>query len=145
MWAGDLPQGVTVRNHLIGDEEALDLFCRCSLLVLPYTDATQSALIPAAYFFHKPVVTSRAGALAEYVDDGKTGFVVEPDHPPSLARALTTALADPERLRRMGGAGHDWYRRRRGQESRAMMSLYTQVGAGAVTRDRGPATSRMAS
>jgi glycosyltransferase involved in cell wall biosynthesis len=139
MWAGELPRGVTVRNRLIGDEEAVDLFRRCSLVVLPYVDATQSALIPAAYFFHKPVVASRAGALAEYVEAGKTGLIVEPDHPPSLARALSSVLANPERLHQMGEAGHDWYRLRRKQEAGALFSLYSRVAADGLVARRGVA------
>jgi glycosyltransferase involved in cell wall biosynthesis len=126
-WAGDVPRGVIVRDTLIGDEEAIDLFRQCSLLVLPYVDATQSALIPAAYFFRKPVVASRAGALAEYVEDGLTGCIVEPDHPPSLARAMAALLSDPQRLRMMGEAGHAWYRRRREEETAALMRLYSRV------------------
>jgi glycosyltransferase involved in cell wall biosynthesis len=139
VWTGELPPGVTVRNRLIGDEEALDLFRRCSLVVLPYVDATQSALIPAAYFFHKPVVASRAGALAEYVEAGKTGLIVEPDHPPSLARALSTALTDPKRLREMGEAGNAWYRLRRRQEANVMLSLYGRVAAEGLAARRGAA------
>jgi glycosyltransferase involved in cell wall biosynthesis len=127
LWAGDVPRGVTVCDDFINDEAALDLFHRCSLLVLPYVDATQSALIPAAYFFRKPVVASRAGALTEYVEDGLTGFVVEPDHPPSLARTLAAALSDRQRLRLMGEAGFEWYRQRRREETAALMRLYSQV------------------
>ena len=39
---------VEVRNRLIHDAEAVDLFQRCGILVLPYLDATQSALVAAA-------------------------------------------------------------------------------------------------
>ena len=70
LWAGPLPRNVELRNHLISDEEAIDLFRRCGLVVLPYLDATQSALIAAAYHFRKPVVVTRTGALPEYVLDG---------------------------------------------------------------------------
>jgi glycosyltransferase involved in cell wall biosynthesis len=129
LWAGAVPANVVLRNELIGDEEALDLFRRCSLLVLPYTDATQSALIAAAYYFHKPVIVSRIGALPEYVVDQETGFVVEPGHPPSLERALEIALAEPNRLRRMGDAGRDWYDHRRLEEWGALMRMYLRAAA----------------
>jgi glycosyltransferase involved in cell wall biosynthesis len=136
LWAGEVPRNVTVYNRLVGDEEAMDLFRRCSLLVLPYVDATQSALIPAAYFFRKPVLVTRAGALAEYVEDGRTGYIVEPDHPPSLARALAAALADPARLQQMGEAGHAWYRQRRANETAALLNLYSRVTAEGRPRQR---------
>jgi len=53
-WAGALPGKIELRDRLIEDEEAIDLFRRCGLLVLPYVDATQSALIAAAYNFRCP-------------------------------------------------------------------------------------------
>jgi glycosyltransferase involved in cell wall biosynthesis len=45
-------------------------------LVLPYRDATQSALVAHAYFFRKPAIVTRTGALPEYVVEGETGWVV---------------------------------------------------------------------
>ncbi|NLG52339.1 MAG: glycosyltransferase family 4 protein, partial [Chloroflexi bacterium] len=105
LWPDPLPPGVEVRNRLIDDDEALDLFRRCALLVLPYIGATQSALIPAAYYFHKPVIATRSGALAEYVQEGVSGWLVKPSDPRELAACLADALADPERLPRMGAAG----------------------------------------
>lgn len=127
LWPGSLPPGVELRNRLIADQEAVDLFSRCSLVVLPYTDATQSALIPAAYFFRKPVLVTRVGALTEYVQEERTGFVVEPGHPPSMARALAHALADPSRLQAMGVAGRAWYDKTRVQETLALLSLYERL------------------
>lgn len=35
-----LPPGVELRNRRISDEEGIDLFRRCSLVVLPYINAT---------------------------------------------------------------------------------------------------------
>jgi len=112
-WSGPLPEGVEVRNRLIGDEEAIDLFTRCGLVVLPYRDATQSALVAAAYAFRKPVIVTEAGALPEYVEPGRTGWVVPPGDAQALAECLSDALSDPERLQRMGEAGRAWYERER--------------------------------
>lgn len=133
LWAGNVPPRVVFRNGLIGDDEALDLFRRCSLVILPYTDATQSALIAAAYYFCKPVIVSCVGALPEYVVDQETGFVVEPGHPPSLERALVSAMADPGRLRQMGAAGRAWYDRRRFEETATLMRMYWQTATGHKT------------
>jgi glycosyltransferase involved in cell wall biosynthesis len=127
LWVGALPSGVEVHNELIGDGEALQLFRRCGLLVLPYSGATQSALIPAAYFFQKPVMASPSGALDEYVEDGRTGWVVEPEHPASLARCLSTVLADPDRLVHMGVAGRAWYDARRDLEEKILWRMYERL------------------
>lgn len=127
LWAGSLPPQIEVRSRLIGDEEAVDLFRRCGLLVLPYLDATQSALISAAYFFRKPVLVTRTGALPEYVEDGHTGWLVEPDHPASLARRLGAALGDTARLAEMGTAARAWYDTRRATERRLLENMYEQL------------------
>ena len=124
LWKDPLPERIEIRNRLIQDEEALTLFQRCALLVLPYIGATQSALIPAAYFFHKAVLTTSSGALHEYVQPGVTGWVVEPKQPASLARALTVALSDFDHLVSMGNAGRRWYDEHREAESAAIEYLY---------------------
>ena len=127
LWAGDLPSRVEARNRLIGDEEALDLFRRCGLLVLPHVDATQSALISAAYFFRKPVIVTRSGALPEYVQHGQTGYVVEPRNAEQLADRILEVFCDPDRLRAMGEAGHRWYQQQRHLEYQALQNVYAAV------------------
>ena len=98
--------------------------------MLPYVDATQSALIPAAYFFRKPVVAALSGALEEYVEDGETGWVVEPAHPPSLARCLSAVLSDVDRLASIGAAGRAWYDARRDAEEQVLRHMYEDLAGG---------------
>ncbi len=45
-----------------------------------------------------PVIASRLGGLAEHVENGVTGLLVEPGSVESLAEGLRTAMADPELL-----------------------------------------------
>ena len=127
LWPGPLPSRVELRNRLIQDDEAADLLRRCGLLVLPYLDATQSALVALAYFFHKPVLVTRTGALPEYVQEGRTGWVVEPGDAAALADCLAEALSDPARLARLGAAGRAWYDEQRQQEWRTLVSMYERV------------------
>jgi starch synthase len=127
--SGLIPPNVTLRNELIVDEEAIDLFERCGLLVLPYIEASQSALVAAAYFFRKPVIVNRVGALPEYVVDGETGWVIPPSDPQALAEALRSALADPAHLQRMGCAGRAWYDQHRQEETKNLLDMYAFVAA----------------
>jgi glycosyltransferase involved in cell wall biosynthesis len=120
---GEIPAGVEIRDHLVGDDEAVDLFRRCGLVVLPYVEASQSALVAAAYFFRKPVIVTRAGALPEYVVDGETGWVIPRGDPQALAAALESALRDLDRLARMGRAGRAWYERQRRAEFDALQQM----------------------
>lgn len=52
-----------------------------------------------------PVVASRVSGIPEVVVDGETGWLVPPEDPVALARALGEVLADPEEARRRGEAG----------------------------------------
>jgi glycosyltransferase involved in cell wall biosynthesis len=123
-WSSDLPAEVEVRDRFIGDEEALDLFRHCSLVVLPYTDATQSALVAAAFYFHKPVLATCSGALEEYVDDGHNGILVTPGDAQAMSQGISGLLYHKSQLKEMGDKGRKWYDRKRDQELKILIDLY---------------------
>ena len=122
-----IPRGVEVRNRLITDEETIELFRRCGILVMPYSTATQSALVATAYYFSKPVLVTRAGALPEYVEDGRTGRIVEPGQPVALARCMQQMLCHPGQLTKMGSAGRTLYVAYRAAETKSLFSMYARV------------------
>ncbi|MBV8202168.1 MAG: glycosyltransferase [Acidobacteria bacterium] len=59
-----------------------------------------------------PVVASRVSGIPEVVEDGRTGWLVPPEEPPSLAAALAAVLDDPAEARRRGAAGRQRLRQR---------------------------------
>jgi len=59
--------------------------------------------------FGLPAVATAAGGASETVTDGETGFLVEPDDPASVARALSSLARDRDRLARMGRAARRRY------------------------------------
>ena len=85
-------------NRFIADEEVRALFEACDVVLLPYTDATQSGVVPMAYAFGKPVIASQVGALDEIVVGGTTGLLVPPSAPETLARAMRVLAGDTERI-----------------------------------------------
>ena len=91
-----------VHNYHIPYKEGAELFQRCSVVVLPYIDASQSAVIPLAYAFKKSVVVTDVGSIPEIVDDGVTGFIVPPRNPEALADAIVKLLKDDKLRREMG-------------------------------------------
>lgn len=127
LWESPVPAGVEVRNRWIGDREGVELFAECGVVVLPYTGASQSALVAAAYAFGKPVIVTDNGALAEYVEPGVTGWVVPADDAAALEEALEMALRDRGRLAEMGAAGRRWYEEQRQQVGALLMSTYLQA------------------
>ena len=94
------PERFIVHNTFIPDDCAQSYFLRASVVVLPYIEASQSGVIPMAYSASKPVVATRVGGLPEMVEDGVTGYLVEPRSPEQLAEAITRLLLDePLRLK----------------------------------------------
>ena len=69
---------------------------------LPYT------IIEAARLA-KPVITTTMGGCSEAVEDGVTGYVVEPGNLPMLAEKLETLLASQSLRERMGQAARELF------------------------------------
>ena len=99
--AGDSDR-VEIRNEFIPMAEVGALFQRAAIVVIPYTQASQSGVVHLAYAFGKPVVSTRVGSIPEAVEEGRTGYLVEPGNPEQLAAALVKLLKDPDRRREMG-------------------------------------------
>lgn len=91
-----------VYNRYIHYKEGAEFFQRCSVVVLPYIEASQSGVIPTAYGFKKPVVVTNVGSIPEIVDDGVTGFIVPPKNPTALAEAIVKLLKDDDLRKQMG-------------------------------------------
>lgn len=62
-------------NRYIKDEEMIWLFKKAKFVVLPYIQATQSGIIPIAYSFGKPVITSDVEGLTQFVVNRRTGII----------------------------------------------------------------------
>ncbi|MBA4310529.1 MAG: glycosyl transferase family 1 [Chlorobiaceae bacterium] len=79
---------IKIQNEFIPNEE-ISLYSKISdLFILPYKSATQSAILTVAYSAGKPVVATRVGGLEEFVDDEKTGIIVEPNSPEAIANGV---------------------------------------------------------
>lgn len=98
------PENFEIVNERIPLEEVGMYFQRSAVVVLPYLEATQSGIIPLAFGYGKPVVTTNVGSLSEVVIDGTTGFVVPPRSPVMLVEKILYLLTDHEVRRAMGSA-----------------------------------------
>ena len=76
-----------MHNEFIPDSAVSDYFCAADLVVQPYKNATQSGVTQIAYHFNKPMIITNVGGLAEFIPDGKVGYVVEP-----LVPAITSSI-----------------------------------------------------
>jgi alpha-maltose-1-phosphate synthase len=106
---------VEVINHWIPDEQVAGYFENASVVVLPYTTATQSGVLGIAASFGTPVVATMTGGLPEQIVHEQTGLLVEPGSPEGLCAALEQLLDDPASARQLGNnlrqawqARHNW-------------------------------------
>lgn len=119
--AGDGPQRQALTKQAQGDkrilfvgrlsEEELARHYQTALAVpfVPY-DEDYGLVTLEALAAGRPVVTvSDAGGVLEFVEDGVTGLVADPD-PASLAAAFEALLKNPIQARKMGEAGREWVR-----------------------------------
>lgn len=79
---------IQVYDDYIPDKEVQKFFTASDLVVLPYTSATQSAIVQTAYGFEIPVIATNVGGLPEVVIDNKTGYVVESQNYSQLSQAI---------------------------------------------------------
>jgi glycosyltransferase involved in cell wall biosynthesis len=79
---------VSIVDKYVPNEELGLYFSAADVVVLPYVDSTQSAVIQLAYGFEKPVITTDVGGLAEVVKDGETGLIVPSRDSMALAEAI---------------------------------------------------------
>lgn len=99
------PDRFILDNDFIPEERVAEYFRRASVVVLPYTEASQSGVIPIAYSAGKPVVATSVGGLPEMVEHGRTGYLVAPRNEVQLADAITRLLLDRELRQKMGANG----------------------------------------
>lgn len=92
--------------RFIPDEEIDVYYAACDLTVLPYLDVYQSAVIQLAYAYKKTVIATALPAFTELVEEGKTGFVCEPDDVESLKSAIMRALDAKDEWKSIGEAGY---------------------------------------
>jgi len=94
----NLVNSVKLLNEFIPNEEVAKYFQPSDLVVLPYRSATQSGILNLAYGFFKPVLVTNVGGLAEFVDDGKTGYVIKPDSQKDLIDGIINFFAQREKI-----------------------------------------------
>jgi glycosyltransferase involved in cell wall biosynthesis len=81
-----------------------------------------------------PVIVSRLGAMAEIVEDGRTGLHFRPGDPADLATKVRALVADPAALARMRAAARETFERKftAAVNHQAMMAIYARACAKGV-------------
>ena len=78
--------------------KAVEILPALDIFVMPSRQEGLGLSIMEAQATGVPVIASRVGGIPSLIDDGKTGFLVEPEDPVALAQAIIKALRDRNRL-----------------------------------------------
>jgi glycosyltransferase involved in cell wall biosynthesis len=89
-----IENNVIIIDQYVPNEEIQDYFSAADLVVQPYVSATGSGIVQTAFAFNKPVVATEVGSLPEIIEEGKTGYLVPPEEPKELARAIVKFFAE---------------------------------------------------
>lgn len=81
----ELENNIILINEFIPTNEVKYYFSAADVVILPYKHATQSGIVQIAVNFGKPVIASNVGGLAEVIENGKMGYIVEKENPYELA------------------------------------------------------------
>ena len=102
------PGRYDIRHRFIEDAEVAQLFLDTDVVVLPYTEASQSGVLLLAASFGKPVIVTDVGELRATVEPAGIGLVVPPDDPPALAAAIARLSAQPALRQQMAARARHW-------------------------------------
>ena len=100
-------KNVKVENRWIRENEIADIFANTDLAVLPYVEASQSAVVPVAFASAMPCIATPIPGLSEQITDAVSGLIAPGMNAVDLASAIRRALRDDAVYRRLSdGALH---------------------------------------
>jgi glycosyltransferase involved in cell wall biosynthesis len=97
---------VTFHGLKLGAERDV-FFQQADIHVLPSRSESFGIANLEAMAHGLPVISTRTGAIPEYIDEGEQGLLFEPGDVDALTRALRHLLEDPKLRARMGAAARD--------------------------------------
>ncbi len=113
-------QGLKLENHVrfmgwVPGDNILYLYNACEIFIMPSREIKGEGNIEGFGIVYleasacaKPVIGGRSGGVLEAIQDGKTGFLVDPASLSDIAEKLSYLLTHPSEAREMGKAGCAW-------------------------------------
>ena len=99
--------GITEYFHMVGSVANAELapwYSTFDVTLLPSHREAFGLSITESGLCGTPTIASGRGGMAEQIEDGVTGYLIDPDSPEDLARAIKAVLDDPARAETMGHA-----------------------------------------
>jgi glycosyltransferase involved in cell wall biosynthesis len=98
--------GLTSCWHWKGYESnAEKIYEQFDMCVMPSSNESFGMVAVEASAHELPIIASNRGGLREIVEEGVTGFLIDPDDPNELSEKICWLLDNPEAARRFGVEG----------------------------------------
>jgi glycosyltransferase involved in cell wall biosynthesis len=137
--------GLAARTHFLGWRADLArVYADLDVVALTSRNEGSPIALIEAMAAARPVVSTRAGGVADVVADGETGLLAEVDDHDGLAAAVVRVLQDQELARRLGASGrrHALRSYGSGRLLADIDSLYTRLLAGPSAASAGASRPR---
>jgi glycosyltransferase involved in cell wall biosynthesis len=98
--------GIQDTVEFMGFQKSIpEIMGTCSVGVIPSLGSEAVSRVALEWMAAgRPIVATKVGCLPEVVQEGQTGYLVDPRNAPALARALGGVLHHPQRLESLGTA-----------------------------------------
>ncbi len=129
----------------IPPEELDKYYQEASLFCLPTYREPFGVVFIEAMSARLPIVATRVGAIPDFVEQGRNGFMVEPGDIQGLAQALLRLLQNPELCRSFGEHSFELTRNRYSWKvvgTKIRKSIHESLGKAGPHRQRGRSTVR---
>ena len=106
----NLPSNVELRRDRVSWIGLRDMYRRASVVALPLKDSIHAGGINTlleSMAVGRPVVTSASRGILDYVENGRTALLVEPENPKEMAHAILRLIDDSELSNRLGNAARE--------------------------------------
>ena len=90
--------------------KAVEILSLLDIFVMPSRQEGLGISIMEAQAAGVPVIASCVGGIPSLIEEGRTGFLVEPEDSVALGQTILSALRDPDRLARVANAGREFIR-----------------------------------
>lgn len=99
-----------IQIHEPGNKSS-ELFLLADIVVLPSRSDTFPFVMIETGYFKKPFIGGNTGGIAEFIEDGKDGLLVDPENPEQLAERIIYLLKNPETGKNLGVNLHEKVKR----------------------------------
>lgn len=84
----NLKEHIIIREGYVAGDDRARVFYAADVVVMPYLNISESAIIPLSWGFGVPVICTAVGGNVDWITDGKEGYLVPPKDPDALAEAV---------------------------------------------------------